>query len=117
MFKANINYFFSRYSGQHLAIARTHHLPWPETVYCSDDLDLTEFFHSLLCGIVEYNGNIRFRDFAALHAFATSLENFCILEFSRAYALADFQLLNIEHFIVQLTNSAVFLRDNYECFI
>lgn len=117
MFTPNIIYFFNRSSCQHLAVARIHHLQWSGTVYNSDDLDLTDFFHSLLRGTIDYDGVIRFCDFSSLDAFVLSLENFCILEFSRAYALTDCQLLSIEHFIVQLTNTAVFLRDNYECFI
>lgn len=112
-FKANINYFFGRYSGQHLAIARTDYLPCVQLVVDSADLDLTDFFYSLTCGSFEHNGIISFRDMAALDSFVASLESFCILDFSTSYALTEFEVLNIEQFLVQLINSAVFLRDNY----
>lgn len=114
MFKANINYFFNRSSGQHVVVPRSYYLPSSQFIVVSADLDLTDFFYSLLCGSFDHDGIITFRDFADLEAFVASLENFCILEFSRVYTLTDFQLmLNIEHFLVQLTNSAVFLRDNF----
>ena len=117
MFTANIIFFFSRFSVQHSAVVRIHNTDWSGPVYSSDDLDLTEFFHSLLCGTISCDGNIHFRDFSSLDAFVASLENFCILEFFHAYALTDLQLLRIERFLLELTDAAVFLRDNYECFI
>lgn len=112
-FNANINYFFSDFSCKHLVVARTGYLLCVQLVYDSVDLDLTEFFYSLLCRSDEPNGIISFRDFSALDEFLSSLESFCILDFSRSYALTDFEAFNIEQFLVQLTNSVVFLRDNY----